>query len=150
INFEASSALNGPLVHILRNALDHGIEDEETRNSAGKPGEGTVELSAIEKDSRLVVTVKDDGKGLDAEGLKASAVLKGLITDAEAATMSEDEACKLIFRPGFSTAEKVTDVSGRGVGMDAVLTDIGNLGGKVDVESTKGKGTTIRITVPLN
>lgn len=139
--------LNDPLVHLVRNSVDHGIEKAELRASAGKPARGTVTLKAYHKAGKLIIEVSDDGGGLDVEKLKRKAVEKGIVKAD--AVLSEQEGFALIFAPGFSTKEQVTDVSGRGVGMDVVRTNIHDLGGEVEIESALGKGTMFRIVLPL-
>ncbi len=139
--------LNDPLVHIIRNSIDHGIESPDERVKKGKPKEGTVHLSAEHSGANVLIRIKDDGKGISTEAIKAKAVKNGLITvDTE---LSDNEIYGLIFEPGFSTAEKVTSVSGRGVGMDVVKRNIDALRGTVDVESTIGRGTTMTLKLPL-
>jgi len=142
-------ALADPLVHMVRNSVDHGIELPEARTKAGKPAAGRLELNAQQIGDHILITVRDDGAGMDAERLKAKAVQKGLLDSASAARMSTEEALQLIFLPGFSTKEQVSDLSGRGVGMDVVKTAITQLNGSVGIESRIGQGTTIRIRVPL-
>ena len=141
--------IGDPLVHIIRNSCDHGIEDPETRKAMGKPEKGLVQLKAYNEGNHIVVEIVDDGKGLDADMLKAKSIEKGIITEREADAMSEKEAFGLIFRPGFSTAAKVTNVSGRGVGMDVVKTNIEKLNGIIDIESEVGKGTVMKLKIPL-
>lgn len=141
--------IGDPLVHIIRNSCDHGIEDPETRKAAGKPEKGLVQLKAYNEGNHIVVEIVDDGKGLDADMLKSKSIEKGIITEREADAMSEKEAFGLIFRPGFSTAAKVTNVSGRGVGMDVVKTNIEKLNGIIDIESEVGKGTVMKLKIPL-
>ena len=141
--------IGDPLVHIIRNSCDHGIEDPETRKAAGKPEKGIVQLKAYNEGNHIVVEIVDDGKGLDADMLKAKSIEKGIITEREADAMSEKEAFGLIFKPGFSTAAKVTNVSGRGVGMDVVKTNIEKLNGIIDIESEVGKGTVMKLKIPL-
>jgi two-component system chemotaxis sensor kinase CheA len=139
--------LDDPLVHLIRNCVDHGIEPPDMRESAGKPRRGTVLLSAVHSGANVLIRIKDDGAGLDPETIRAKAVAKGLI--GPEAELSEKELFELIFAPGFSTAEKVTDVSGRGVGMDVVKRNIEDLGGSIDIGSQKGAGTTVTIKLPL-
>jgi two-component system chemotaxis sensor kinase CheA len=139
--------INDPLVHLIRNSVDHGIESAEVRQSRGKNPKGQVSLSAFHHAGRLVLEVKDDGAGLDPERLKKKAIEKGVISAS--ATLTEREALNLIFAPGFSTKEQVTDVSGRGVGMDVVRTNITDLSGEIQIESQVGSGTTFRIILPL-
>ena len=141
--------IGDPLVHIIRNSCDHGIEDPETRKAIGKPEKGLVQLKAYNEGNHIVVEIVDDGKGLDADMLKAKSIEKGIITEREADAMSEKEAFGLIFKPGFSTAAKVTNVSGRGVGMDVVKTNIEKLNGIIDIESEVGKGTVMKLKIPL-
>lgn len=141
--------IGDPLVHMIRNSCDHGIEDGTTRLAAGKPEKGTIQLKAYNEGNHIVVEITDDGKGLDADMLKARSIEKGIITEREADTMSDKEAFGLIFKPGFSTAAKVTNVSGRGVGMDVVKTNIEKLNGIIDIESEVGKGTTMKLKIPL-
>ena len=141
--------IGDPLVHMIRNSCDHGIEDGPTRLAAGKPEKGTIQLKAYNEGNHIVVEITDDGKGLDADMLKARSIEKGIITEREADTMSDKEAFWLIFKPGFSTAAKVTNVSGRGVGMDVVKTNIEKLNGIIDIESEVGKGTTMKLKIPL-
>ena len=141
--------IGDPLVHIIRNSADHGVERPEVRAAAGKPEMGTVELKAYNEGNSIIIEIADDGNGMDPEVLKAKAVEKGVITEKEADAMSDKEAYGLIFKPGFSTAAAVTNVSGRGVGMDVVKTNIDKLGGNVDIDSVKGQGTTIKLKIPL-
>ncbi len=142
-------AINDPLTHLVRNAVDHGIEPPEQRQAAGKNPTGTIALKAYHEAGQVNVVISDDGKGLDGEVLAEAAIEKGLITEEQAQRMSDKEKIQLIFLPGFSTAKKVTDVSGRGVGMDVVKTNLDKLGGQTEIESKPGKGTTIRIKLPL-
>ena len=141
--------IGDPLVHIIRNSCDHGIETPENRLLAGKPETGTIQLKAYHEGNHIVIQIIDDGKGLDAGMLKAKSVEKGIITEKEADSMSEKEAFGLIFRPGFSTAAQVTSVSGRGVGMDVVKTNIEKLNGMIDIDSEVGKGTSMKLKIPL-
>ena len=141
--------IGDPLVHIIRNSCDHGVETPEVRAAAGKPETGTVNLKAYNEGNHIVIEINDDGKGLDAEMLKQKAIEKGLISEREADTMSDKEAFGLIFKPGFSTAAAITNVSGRGVGMDVVKTNIEKLNGIIDIESEKGVGTTQKLKIPL-
>jgi two-component system chemotaxis sensor kinase CheA len=141
--------IGDPLVHLVRNAVDHGLEDEETRIAAGKKPKGHVWLRAYHKGNSVAIEVEDDGRGMDPEKLKAVAVRKGVITQEEANAMDDREALDLIFAPGFSSAEKVTDISGRGVGMDVVKTNIKNLKGSVNTQSEVGKGSKLTLTLPL-
>ena len=141
--------IGDPLVHMIRNAIDHGIEPPEERIAKGKPEEGTVWLKAYNEGNQIVIEIKDDGKGMDPEKLKRKAIEKGIISETEAANMSDKEAFMLIFRPGFSTAEKVTSVSGRGVGMDVVKTNIEKLNGIIEVDSAPNQGSTFKLKIPL-
>lgn len=141
--------IGDPLVHLIRNACDHGVESKEDRAAAGKPEKGTVELKAYNEGNHIVVEIKDDGKGMDPDVLRSKAVEKGLISEREADSMTDKEAYGLIFRAGFSTAKVVTNVSGRGVGMDVVKTNIEKLNGIIDVESVHGEGTTLKLKIPL-
>ena len=141
--------IGDPLVHIIRNSCDHGIEDPETRLAANKPETGTIELKAYNEGNHIVISITDDGKGLDVDMLKHKSLEKGLITESEADSMSDKEAFGLIFKPGFSTAAQVTSVSGRGVGMDVVKTNIEKLNGMIDIDSVVGEGTTMKLKIPL-
>ena len=138
-----------PLVHLLRNSVDHGIEAPDVRTSAGKNPEGTVRLVASREKSQVLIEVIDDGAGIDPAKIRESAVRKGLITREEADKLTDEEAQALIFMPGFSTAENVSDISGRGVGMDVVKTKIESLGGSIALESRVGEGTKIAMKLPL-
>ena len=142
-------AISDPLTHLVRNSVDHGIETPEQRKKAGKDPKGNVLLKAFHEAGQVNIEISDDGKGLDGGKLANAAMAKGLINSDQAGMMSEKEKVNLIFLPGFSTAEKVTDVSGRGVGMDVVKTNLDKLGGVVDIDSRPNKGTTIRIKLPL-
>ncbi len=142
-------AIKDPLTHIIRNSVDHGIEAPEKRKAAGKPEEGLLSLRAFHEGGQVNIEIIDDGGGVNLDRVKKKALEKGLITAEHAARMGDREACNLIFLPGFSTAEKVTNVSGRGVGMDVVKTNIEKIGGTVDVQSRLGGGTTLRIRIPL-
>ena len=141
--------IGDPLVHLIRNACDHGIESKEDRAAAGKPEKGTVELKAYNEVNHIVVEIKDDGHGMDPDILRSKGVEKGIISDREADTMTDKEAYALVFKAGFSTAKVVTNVSGRGVGMDVVKTNIEKLNGIIDVESELGTGTTLKLKIPL-
>ncbi len=141
--------IGDPLVHIIRNSCDHGIEDGETRLLKGKMETGTIELKAYHEGNNIVIEIVDDGKGLDPDMLRHKSLEKGIITEREADTMSDKEAYTLIFKPGFSTAAQVTNVSGRGVGMDVVKTNIEKLNGIIDVDSEIDKGTIIKLKIPL-
>ncbi len=141
--------ISDPLTHLVRNSVDHGIETPDDRQTAGKNPMGEVLLKAYHEAGQVNIEISDDGKGLDGDKLAVSALNKGLLTEEQARTMSDKEKVSLIFLPGFSTAEKVTDVSGRGVGMDVVKTNLDKLGGQTDIESKPGLGTTIHIKLPL-
>jgi two-component system chemotaxis sensor kinase CheA len=141
--------LNDPLIHLLRNSVDHGIETPAERIASGKNPRGTVTLSARHEQGRIVLTVEDDGNGINIDKLKASAVTKGLITQNEAATMSEEKAIDLIFLSGLSTSATLSDISGRGVGMDIVRTNIERLNGTIVVETHPGRGSIFGISLPL-
>ncbi|MFK5881676.1 MAG: response regulator [Sulfurospirillum sp.] len=141
--------IGDPLVHIIRNSCDHGIEDGETRLLKGKMETGTIELKAYHEGNNIVIEIVDDGKGLDPDMLRHRSLEKGIISEREADTMSDKEAYTLIFKPGFSTAVQVTNVSGRGVGMDVVKTNIEKLNGIIDVDSEIDKGTIIKLKIPL-
>src|SRR5580698_4236940 len=142
-------AIKDPLTHAVRNSLDHGIEPPEVREAAGKDGEGTLRLRAVQEGSHVVIEVSDDGAGIGVEKVRAKAVERGLITAERAAHLVERELLQLVFLPGFSTAAAVTNVSGRGVGMDVVRTNVEKIGGKVEIDSRVGKGTTLRLRIPL-
>jgi two-component system chemotaxis sensor kinase CheA len=144
-----TNQIGDPLVHLIRNAVDHGLEAREERLRAGKPAEGRIRLEARHEGSHVVIEVADDGRGIDSEKVKAKAVDIGLITLEQAAKMTPQEAQGLIFEPGFSTSEEVTDVSGRGVGMDAVKAILEAMNGSVELRSTLGKGTTVSLRLPL-
>ncbi len=142
-------AIGDPLTHLVRNAVDHGIELPDVRRGAGKNPLGRIYLKAFHEAGQVNIEISDDGKGLDGRVLTQKAIEKGLISEEQAKVLSDKERNNLIFLPGFSTAEKVTDVSGRGVGMDVVKTNLDKLGGIIDIESEQGKGSTIRIKLPL-
>jgi len=142
-------AIGDPLTHLVRNSVDHGIEFPEDRNKAGKNITGKIILNAYHEAGQVNIEIYDDGKGLDGQKLAEIAVAKGMVTEDQVRMMSDKEKLNFIFMPGFSTAEKVTDVSGRGVGMDVVKTNLDRLGGVIDIDSKLGKGTTIRIKLPL-
>ena len=141
--------LSDPLVHVIRNAVDHGIEAPEDREAAGKPAEGRVHLSARYEGSEIWISIRDDGRGLDREKILIKAIEQGLTTEDEAAMLGDDQVWKFLFMPGFSTAEQVSDVSGRGVGMDVVKRNIEQLRGKVDVVTAPGEGTEVILKIPL-
>lgn len=142
-------AIKDPLTHIVRNSVDHGIETPERRLAAGKPAEGKLFLRAFHEGGQVNIEVSDDGAGIDLDRVRARAVERQLLTAEQAARMGEREVANLIFMPGFSTAEKVTNISGRGVGMDVVKTSIEKIGGTVDLQPRLGQGTTLRIRIPL-
>jgi len=141
--------IGDPLVHIIRNSCDHGIEDGATRRANGKAEMGLIQLKAYNEGNHIVIEITDDGKGLDPDLLRSKAVEKGMITEREADAMTDKEAFALIFRPSLSTAKVVTNVSGRGVGMDVVKTNIEKLNGIIDVDSEVGHGTVIKLKIPL-
>ncbi|PWB39912.1 MAG: chemotaxis protein CheA [Rhodocyclales bacterium] len=141
--------LSDPIIHLIRNAVDHGIESPLERLAAGKPEKSEVRLEARQEGDHIVILVADDGRGMNAERLRAKALEKGLISNEEANTMDERQSFNLVFLPGFSTAAKVSDVSGRGVGMDVVRTNIQKLNGSIEIKSELGKGTTFIISLPL-
>jgi two-component system, chemotaxis family, sensor kinase CheA len=140
--------IGDPVVHLLRNALDHGIEQPTDRRAAGKPETGTLRLSAARERSRIVIRVEDDGRGIQRAPVLARAVEQGLVSREEASALSDDEVHRLLTRPGFTTAETVTDVSGRGVGLDVVATRVRALGGMLEVESAPGQGTAFTLQLP--
>ena len=141
--------LSDPIIHLIRNAVDHGVELPADRMAAGKPEKSQVRLEARQEGDHIVIIVADDGRGMNAERLRAKAVEKGLISDEEANTMDERQSFNLVFLPGFSTMDKISDVSGRGVGMDVVRTNIQKLNGNIEIRSAVGKGTTFVISLPL-
>lgn len=142
-------ALADPLVHLVRNSVDHGVEEPDVREAMGKPREGTVVLSASQEGDHILLTIKDDGAGMNAEKLKEIAIERGVLDHDAAARMSDKEAFSLIFAPGFSTKTEISEVSGRGVGMDVVKTKITQLNGTVNIDSELGVGTVLEIKVPL-
>ncbi len=141
--------LGDPLTHLVRNSADHGIEMPDARVAAGKPAAGTIVLKAYHEAGQVIIEIVDDGAGLNTDKIVAKALSRGLVSPDQAKSMSDKEKANLIFLPGLSTAEQVTDVSGRGVGMDVVKSNLDQLGGQVDIETERGKGTTIRIKLPL-
>jgi two-component system chemotaxis sensor kinase CheA len=141
--------IGDPLVHIIRNSCDHGIESPEARKAAGKPETGTVRLTASQEGSNIVIQIDDDGKGFDVDAIRSKAVERGLVSRADVDRMPDKDVFRYIFEAGFSTAKVVTDVSGRGVGMDVVRTNIEKLNGMIELDSEKGKGTSISIKLPL-
>ena len=142
-------AIKDPLTHLVRNACDHGIEAPEARVSAGKPPAGKLSLRAFHEGGHVNIEISDDGAGIDPEKVKGKALAKGLVRPDQAERMDDQDAVQLIFLPGFSTAEKVTNISGRGVGMDVVKTNVERIGGVVEVTSRYGQGTTVRVKIPL-
>ncbi len=141
--------IGDPMVHLIRNAVDHGVEIPEDRKKANKPKQGTVFIAAYQEGNGVIIEVRDDGKGIDTKVVRKKAVERGMLTPEEAAALTEEETIRLVFLPGFSTAKEVTDVSGRGVGMDAVKNKVESLGGQFQVESAVGKGTRVLIRLPL-
>ncbi len=141
--------LSDPLIHLVRNAADHGIESPSDREAAGKPAQGTVTLDAFHRGNQIHIRVRDDGRGLDPERIRAKAVAKGILSAQDAQRLSDAQTFKLIWEPGFSTAEKITEVSGRGMGMDIVRSKIERINGSIELESEPGQGTTISIILPL-
>ena len=141
--------LSEPLMHIIRNALDHGLEGPEERTAAGKSDEGTIELSAVAQGNHVVVSIQDDGRGINRERVLKRGVERELVTPERAKELGDKDIFNLLFAPGFSTAEAVTEYSGRGVGMDVVKTKISDLSGIIDVESTEGEGTLFTVTLPM-
>ena len=142
-------AIKDPLTHLIRNAIDHGIEPPESRIAVGKPAEGTIHLRAYHEGGMANIEIQDDGAGITPARIREKSRERGLITAEQALRIDDAESLRLIFRPGFSTAASVTSVSGRGVGMDVVKTNVERIGGSVDLQSTPGKGTTFRIKIPL-
>lgn len=141
--------INDPLVHLIRNSVDHGVEHPEERKAKGKDPVGTITLSAIHEGNDIIISIEDDGKGIDPEVIKEKAISKGLISESKAKELSIQEVYELIFLPGFSTAATVTNISGRGVGMDVVRTNVAKLRGIINVESVPGKGTKMMVKLPL-
>ena len=141
--------IKDPLTHMVRNSADHGIEHPAARAAAGKPEKGTIRLSAWHEGGHIIIEIADDGRGLDAQKIKASALARGLTTEAEIEKMPDVQAFKYIFTPGFTTASHITNVSGRGVGLDVVRANIDQIGGTVDVKSVAGRGTSFTIKIPL-
>lgn len=141
--------LNDPLVHLVRNAVDHGVESTEERTAIGKPAKSLVRLSAMQAGDHIVIEIADDGKGMRPDAIRRKAIEKGLIDTETANTLDDRQCLNLIFLPGFSTKDQISDVSGRGVGMDVVRTNIQKLNGRIDINSQPGHGTTITISLPL-
>ena len=142
-------AIKDPLTHVIRNSVDHGVETPEKRRARNKPEEGRLFMRAFHEGGQVIIEITDDGAGIDPERVKRKAVEKGILTAEQAARTGEREAIALVFAPGFSTAEKITNVSGRGVGMDVVKTNVEKIGGTVDISSRLNEGTTLRIKIPL-
>lgn len=142
-------AIHDPLTHIVRNCADHGIETPDVRLAAGKPETGTIRLDARQQGGQIVVEIRDDGRGLDLDAIRSRAVERGLARPEAVATLSDAQLCRFVFEPGFSTAEKVTSISGRGVGMDVVRSNVEAIGGEVELSSVAGEGTTLRLRIPL-
>jgi len=142
--------LADPLMHMLRNSVDHGIETPDDRIAEGKPRTAALILSAEQRGNRIVVEINDDGRGINLEKVRAKAVAADLVTEDESRKLSQDQIARFIFTPGFSTADKITDTSGRGVGMDVALVNVTKLGGKIDIQTRPGKGTVFRIDMPLS
>jgi two-component system chemotaxis sensor kinase CheA len=140
-------ALVDPLMHIVRNALDHALESPEERAAAGKDAEGWIKMEAFQRGNHVVIAVSDDGRGIDVERLRATAVAKGLVRPDE--VLSDQETLELAFLPGISSRSEVSETSGRGIGMDVVRSNVNALGGVVDIASTPGRGTTISMTLPI-
>jgi two-component system chemotaxis sensor kinase CheA len=141
--------IKDPLTHMVRNSADHGLETPAERSAAGKPEQGTIRLSAYHEGGHIIICIADNGRGLNTEKIKAKAVANGLVTEAELEKMTEAQIHKFIFAPGFSTAAAVTSVSGRGVGMDVVRTNIDQIGGTIDIKSVSGEGSSVTIKIPL-
>jgi two-component system chemotaxis sensor kinase CheA len=141
--------IGDPLTHILRNSIDHGIESPQERIASGKSERGKIEIIIFQKGNQIVIEISDDGKGLDLDKLKATAIEKGLILKEDAERMTNEAVTEIIFMPGFSTKEVTTELSGRGVGMDVVKTNISQLNGYVEITTEKNVGTTFRICIPL-
>jgi len=138
-----------PLVHLLRNSLDHGIETPQERELAGKPRRGTITLQARQEGEHILITVTDDGRGMDSARILGKAIEKGLVTPDRASVLSPREVLNLVFIPGFTTVDNATDLSGRGVGMDVVSANLKKLNGTVEIESSPGRGTTVTLRLPL-
>jgi two-component system chemotaxis sensor kinase CheA len=142
-------AIKDPLTHLVRNSMDHGIEEPESRKRAGKDPTGILTLRAFHEGGQVNIEISDDGAGLNGDRIRLKAIERGLVPAQQAARMPDRDVFNLIFLPGFSTAEKITNVSGRGVGMDVVKTNVEKIGGTVDIQSTPGRGTTVRVKIPL-
>jgi two-component system chemotaxis sensor kinase CheA len=142
--------LGDPLMHILRNSVDHGVESTDQRLASGKPPIARITLTAVQNGNRISVEIADDGKGIDAERVRRQAVAQNLVTESDSHKLTRDQVHRFIFAPGFSTAEAVTSTSGRGVGMDVALVNISRLGGRIDIQTVPGQGTTFRLDMPLS
>lgn len=149
VDRNVAAAIYDPLLHLVRNALDHGLEDPETRRFAGKPETGRLLLAASRRGERVIIQVVDDGRGVDIEAVKAKAISKGWLTEERAARLSSEEVFDFLFRPGFSTKEAASQVSGRGVGMDVVRDTVQSLGGRVSLKSHPGQGTEVTLELPV-
>src|SRR6201990_585507 len=141
--------IKDPLTHMVRNSADHGLETPAERAACGKPEQGTIMLSAYHEGGHIIICIADNGRGLNTERIKAKAIANGLVTESELEKMTEAQIHKFIFAPGFSTAATVTSVSGRGVGMDVVRTNIDQIGGTIDVKSVAGEGSSVTVKIPL-
>jgi two-component system chemotaxis sensor kinase CheA len=141
--------LADPLLHLVRNSIDHGLESPEARAAAGKPAQGVIELRAEQRGNHIVIEIEDDGGGIDLERVRATAVRKGMVDAATAAALDERQLFDLLFLPSFSTKDAASQVSGRGVGLDVVKTNVARLGGLIDVETERGVGTRFTITLPI-
>ena len=142
-------ALGDPLLHLVRNSIDHGLESPELRRAAGKAEIGTISIEASQRGNNVLITVQDDGGGISADKIRARVISRGIATESQVREMSEQQIIDYIWHPGFTTADQVTDISGRGVGMDIVRSSITNLSGTIDVASIPGQGTTFTIRLPL-
>jgi two-component system chemotaxis sensor kinase CheA len=149
VDKSVADELSDPLVHLVRNSMDHGLETVEERKRMGKSSEGSVRLAAYHEGNSIVIRIEDDGRGLQVDKIAESALDKGLVSESELATMSPQDVMKLIFLPGFSTAEQVSDLSGRGVGMDVVRTNISRMNGSLELDSQQGRGSQVTIKLPL-
>jgi len=141
--------IKDPLTHMVRNSADHGLEMPEDRKKVGKPEIGKIVLNAFHEGGHIIIEISDDGRGLGIQRIRSKAIANGLASEAEIEQMSDQQIAQFIFRAGFSTAEKVTSVSGRGVGMDVVKTNIEKIGGTIELKTVDGKGTTFTIKIPL-
>ena len=150
VNKQVLDVVNEAILHLVRNAIDHGIELPDERTAASKPERGTLSLIARQLGSRVEIAVRDDGRGISAEDVRRAAVARGLLDEGEARALDDDDALRLVFRPGFSTSEAVTDVSGRGVGLDVVGDKVRSLGGSVELATSPGRGTVFTLTLPIS